>query len=147
MVKKQLNARAVFTKTNSFLESELWKDIVIVAIIILVGLAGYGLGRISIYEEKKPSVEVNDVICPINGQNTSAAGSFGKGLETPVSKSVSSIQSGTSTIVASKNGTKYHYVWCAGAKQISEVNKIWFNNTDEARAAGYTPASNCPDLK
>lgn len=50
-------------------------------------------------------------------------------------------------VVASKNGTKYHYPWCAGAKQISEKNKITFSSIEEAKKAGYTPASNCKGLK
>jgi hypothetical protein len=31
------------------------------------------------------------------------------------------------TVVASKNGTKYHLPWCAGAQQMSEENKIYFS--------------------
>ncbi|MEI7480279.1 MAG: hypothetical protein WCJ59_01505 [bacterium] len=146
-IKKQLNTRASFTKTTSFIESDLWKDIAIVAILVLVGLASYGLGRISIYEDKKPKVEVKDIICPISGQNVSISGSFIKGVKTSVSENTQNTQLGTTTIIASKNGTKYHYSWCPGAKQISEANKIWFNTIDEARTAGYTPASNCPNLK
>ena len=40
-----------------------------------------------------------------------------------------------------------YYPWCAGAKQISEKNKITFASTEEARAKGYTPAANCKGLK
>ena len=50
-------------------------------------------------------------------------------------------------LVASKGGTKYHFPWCSGAQRISEANKIWFNSVEEARKAGYTPASNCKGLK
>jgi len=50
-------------------------------------------------------------------------------------------------LVASKGGTKYHFPWCAGASQILEANKIWFNSYDEAVKAGYTAAANCPNLK
>jgi len=50
-------------------------------------------------------------------------------------------------VVASKNGTKYHLPTCAGAKQISDKNKVTFGSIEEARAKGYTPASNCKGLK
>lgn len=50
-------------------------------------------------------------------------------------------------VVASKNGTKYHYPWCPGAKQIAEKNKVTFSSIEEARAKGYTPAANCKGLK
>jgi len=49
-------------------------------------------------------------------------------------------------IVASKNGSAYHYIWCPGAKQIKEENKIYFNSKKEAEAAGYRPAKNCEGL-
>ncbi|MSU56037.1 MAG: hypothetical protein EXS51_01885 [Candidatus Taylorbacteria bacterium] len=49
--------------------------------------------------------------------------------------------------VASKGGTKYYFPWCGSAARISEANKIWFNSVEEARKAGYTPASNCKGLK
>jgi len=53
---------------------------------------------------------------------------------------------GEGTVVASKNGSKYHLPSCSGAKQINEVNKIVFASAEEARAAGYTPAANCKGL-
>jgi len=46
-------------------------------------------------------------------------------------------------VVVSKNGSKYHFLWCSGAKQIKEENKIYFNSETEAISAGYTLAGNC----
>lgn len=46
-------------------------------------------------------------------------------------------------VVASKNGTKYHYPWCPGAGQIKEENKVWYINEDAAIQAGLTKAKNC----
>ena len=48
-------------------------------------------------------------------------------------------------VVASKKSTsgKYHFLWCAGAKQIKEENKLYFNSEGEAISAGYTLAGNC----
>lgn len=46
--------------------------------------------------------------------------------------------------VASKAGTKYHALTCAGAKTIKEINKIYFTSVEDAEAAGYTRAANCP---
>lgn len=46
-------------------------------------------------------------------------------------------------VVASKNGTKYHHPWCAGASQIKEENKIWYESELEAQQAGLTKAKNC----
>lgn len=46
-------------------------------------------------------------------------------------------------VVVSKNGTKYHFPWCAGAGQIKEENKVWFRTEVDAQSAGYTKAGNC----
>lgn len=50
-------------------------------------------------------------------------------------------------VVASRSGTKYHRLDCPGAETIKEANLIRFASTDLARAAGYTPASNCAGLE
>ncbi len=46
-------------------------------------------------------------------------------------------------VVVSKQGSKYHFPHCPGAKQIKEANQVWFNSPSEAEAAGYTLAGNC----
>jgi hypothetical protein len=48
--------------------------------------------------------------------------------------------------VGSRKGTKYHLPWCAGAKTISEENKVWFQSKEEAASRGYTPAQNCKGI-
>lgn len=100
-------------------------------IIVLVAAIAFSLGRISGLEDKRPPVRI------ISG-NTGEV----KGVSTDNPPTNSS-----GAVVASKNGTKYHYPWCAGAKQISAQNLITFDSTESARAAGYTPASNCKGLK
>jgi hypothetical protein len=50
---------------------------------------------------------------------------------------------GSQGVVASKSGSKYHYLSCPGAKQIKEENRIAFKTAEEAEAAGYSLASNC----
>ena len=52
----------------------------------------------------------------------------------------------TGTYVASKTGTKYHLPGCSGAKRIKEENKVWFETKEQAAAAGYEPAANCPGI-
>ena len=108
---------------------DIKEDIFIALAIILIGLSGFGLGKLSALEKGRDTVQ-------IKAQNQSAA----------VSSTLSeSIQQGL--LVASKTGKKYHFPWCAGASQITDKNKIWFSSYEEAQKAGYTPASNCPGLK
>ncbi len=47
------------------------------------------------------------------------------------------------SVVASKNGSKYHLPRCPGARSIKDENKIWFESESSAQAAGYTRAGNC----
>lgn len=124
-------------KVGIFLDSKYF----IVAVIILVAIISFCLGKISGIMEKREEVKINNIteITPIkseslqNVQNTASV--------------VNSNSQNSEQVVASKNGTKYHYPWCAGAKQISEKNKIVFDSIEAARAAGYLPANNCKGLK
>ncbi len=100
------------------------KDLILVLVIILVALISFGLGRLS---------KIGESRVPITIENLPAA----------VNESVPTDK----IFVASKNGTKYHYPWCSGAQSIKEENKIWFSTAEEAKKAGYEPASNCKGLK
>lgn len=46
-------------------------------------------------------------------------------------------------VVASVNGTRYHYEHCPSAGRINEENKIEFSSSEEAEEAGYSLAANC----
>lgn len=124
-------------KSKNRLDDLARSDLYTVAIIILVGFAGFGLGRISLIEDSREPVRIEfpeslsaSVLNAKEGVAGAIAPATGNGL-----------------LIASKNGSKYHYPWCGGGKRISEKNKIWFDSIEEARKAGYTPAANCKGLK
>lgn len=135
------------------------REIYIMLLIVLVGLSSFGLGRLSRLEGRKVPIQISNAI-PLESPQTASAASipplFRGGDEGGVSSSVkdkgvmrkdSDGKLAGGQLVASKSGTKYHFPWCAGAQQISEKNKIWFNAPEEARKGGYTPASNCKGLR
>ncbi|MBI5456599.1 hypothetical protein HY969_02565 [Candidatus Kaiserbacteria bacterium] len=95
-------------------------------IVVFVGLASFGLGRLSAEEAVQPIVTV-----------TQAA---------MVTEATQMIRIG-GQVVASRSGNAYHYPWCPGAATMKEANKIWFKDEAAARAAGYKPAGNCKGLK
>ena len=149
-------------KLEIFLKSRYF----VAVILILIAIVSFCLGRISKIGEAREPVRIinssqtntNNPLNPpyINGETEQQTRSISSGSENNLqntaaaavgaaSAPASASQSGE--VVASKNGTKYHYPWCAGAKQISDKNKITFNSIEEARAAGYTPATNCKGLK
>lgn len=90
--------------------------------IILVALLSFGIGRLSVAGNREPiRIEYDPSI-----QTASVINAVGQG-----------------SVIVSKNGARYHYPHCAGAKQIKEENKIIFPTPAAAEAAGYTLAANC----
>ncbi|OHB17243.1 MAG: hypothetical protein A2749_00045 [Parcubacteria group bacterium RIFCSPHIGHO2_01_FULL_45_26] len=93
-----------------------------ILILILSASLAFGLGRLSKIEEGKPALIIE-------------------------SQESEDIQIATSSkFVASKTGTKYYYPSCSGASRIKETNKVWFNTKEQAKRAGYSPATNCEGL-
>lgn len=114
-------------------------DLYVAALIFLVSIASFGLGRLSVlWPEKEPITITNDKLLITNEVDKASVNS------SPVINNSSLLAKGR--YVASKNGTAYHFPWCAGALKIKEENKIWFQTKGEAEKAGYKPAGNCEGL-
>ncbi len=111
-------------------------DVVLILIILSTAILSFLLGRASVMQ-KESSI-----------QNFTESNPKYQVIESKPSvlTSTSTANHENTQYVASKSGTKYHLPWCAGAKQIKEENKIFFNSKDEAERAGYTPAGNCKGI-
>lgn len=122
-------------KANEWLNHEVFTVIV----VILVGTASFGLGRMSAVENAKTTFEISGL--PLSKE--------AKSQDAPASTSSESADktAGQATLVGSKNGSKYYFLWCSGAERILEQNRVWFKSVAEARAAGYSPAANCKGLE
>jgi hypothetical protein len=110
-------------------------------IIILVATLSFGIGRLSVTGGNTPiKIEYDKSLDVSVGGKTEGTASAITALE----KSSSPSQAVTdTTVVASSKSTKYHFLHCPGAKQISEKNKITFSTTAAAETSGYTLAANC----
>lgn len=97
----------------------------LILVVFLCCFASFGLGRLSMGEAAKPTVSVGSM--PLEGE--------------PKGMSVGGL------VVASKNGSVYHFPWCGGASQISAANKVWFASEKAAQDAGYTPSKSCKGLE
>lgn len=109
-------------------------------LIVVVGIAGYGLGRLSMKQENSGTVirgAAEDQV--VKGKNTVS----NLPHTNTITAEPGTIEGG---YVASKNSNKYHLPWCSGAQSISEANKIWFSTKEEAEEAGYQPAGNCKGI-
>jgi hypothetical protein len=126
------------------IRKEPGRSIFLSAVIIVVGLASFGLGRLSAQYEAVPSQTSVRLVEESDAGATGEVEETGSSVGGPGTSVATAIAGG---VVASKSGTKYHAPWCSGAKSIKESNRIWFATTAEARAAGYEPASNCKGLE
>src|SRR3989344_4799218 len=96
-----------------------WADIAIgewglVAIVVLIGFASFGLGRLSVLESVRAPVSITNAptITEPRGMNIG-------GL-----------------IMASRTGSAYYFPWCASASKILPQNQVWFASEERARLAG-----------
>ena len=105
-------------------------DLFVAALIFFVGLSSFGLGRLSIQWTLLPPLVVQQ---PGGTEET-----LKNVTDVPIQRD--------QRVVASKNGSVYHYAWCPGALKIKEENKIWFPTKEDAKKAGLKPAGNCPGL-
>ncbi len=118
-----------------------YRGLYLAIIIILISTLSFGLGRIS-SEGSKPGVkieydpEISNTQFPVSNQArvSNASMNIANSLE---------IENSDQSVVGSKNGTKYHFSHCSGAKLIKESNKVIFASPAAAEAAGYSLAGNC----
>lgn len=96
----------------------------IAALVVLVGLASFGLGRHSALEETRPVVSISQAPAAATPRAMPLGGQF----------------------VASRTGTVYYFPWCGGAQQIAPSSQVWFTSENAAQKAGYRPAKNCRGL-
>lgn len=123
----------VFNKMKGVGARALADDALFTALLILlVGVASFGLGRQSVGDKEPLS----------NAPGEAAVAAHA----TTAAVSTSTSTTGEAQYVGSKNSDKYHLLWCSGAKRISEANKVFFKSKEEAEGAGYKPAANCPGL-
>ncbi len=130
-----------YDKDGSVVRFPLFRKLFLSLVIILVSALSFGIGRLSVVGNREPvKIEydqslVQDSQLPPTPQVNNTASVINAIKELPPSTEA--------TVVVSKNGARYHYLYCSGAKQIKEENKIIFATPSLAEAAGYTLAANC----
>lgn len=107
-------------------------DLLTALVIFLIGMASFGLGRLSVSLPQKE---------PISLEDSASESTSSDSLNTA---RPAALKNGS--FVASKSGSVYYAVWCSGVSRISEANKIWFETQEQAKAQGYHAAKNCPGL-
>jgi hypothetical protein len=128
-----LTEEVSFGKDGEIERYPLYRKLYLSLVIILTAGLSFGLGRLSGGGERAP-IRLDyepELSIPSVSQ---------EGNKTQTANVLNAVGN---SVVASKNGKKYHFTHCPGAKQISEANKITFESPTAAEASGYTRASNC----
>lgn len=115
------------------------KDVFLITLIACVGFSGFAFGRLSTHSISGSATTIPDVT------SLPAASLSSLNLNSADDPPTEYAESGT--LVGSVNSTKYHFPWCPGAQRIKDSNKIYFENTEVAREAGYSAAANCKGLE
>ena len=131
----------LLNKIKSFLKVNQ-RDLYLAALVFLVSMASFGLGRLSVIWPAKEPIQIEQV----SGLSKLSELSQPKTSELNSLNQLNSPNQLPGNFVASRNGSSYHLPTCPGAKQIKDENKIWFPSAEAARATGYKPAGNCPGL-
>jgi hypothetical protein len=109
----------------------LYRKLFLAMTVILVAVLSFGIGRLTVVGNREPvRIEYDPLLQTNDTQHA-----------TKTDQAASFVNA--ESVVASKNGSKYHYSYCPGAKQIKEENKIVFSTTEAAEASGYSLAANC----
>lgn len=123
-------------KIKLFLQSDKGKDLMVIIIVILVGLASFGLGRLSVPRDGQgikieyPAGQISQTASTISSINLSGA------------THLSNISTGKNYF-ASSRGKKYYGIDCEAGKSIKKDNRIYFATPSEAEASGFTLSSSC----
>lgn len=106
------------------------RDVVLIIVIISVSITSFALGYHAAAQSKVPVVTMRDNLCiqPVT--------------EASIKEGEKLLQ-GNNTIVASKNGSRYYFVWCSGVSRIAAKNRVYFETVEAAEKKGYTKASGC----
>lgn len=118
-------------KVNEWIQAKKG-ELFTAVVIFLVGISGFGLGRLSALLSKKEPIRIEEAVKSLQEGETANALHPAEQLE--------------GKYVGSRSGSVYHALGCLGAAKIKEENKIWFRSKEEAAARGYQPAANCPEL-
>ena len=127
----------LLTSLRAFLDSRLFLAVV----VVLVAVVSFELGLLANLGRSKPPVTITE---PSQGPD---ARLIKTGPVSQASNAGQGSQAGGGSLVGSKGGTKYYYAWCGGANRITSANKIYFASIAEAKAKGYTSATNCKGLQ
>lgn len=131
---------------------DLPKDLFIVALIFLVALGSFMLGRLSFLDEKhKNELKImrTEALSENSAQIISGAIPNIQTESTDKISTQAHVSPGIKIggmYVGARSGKTFYLPWCAGAKRILEKNKVWFKDKTDAVNKGYKPSGSCEGI-
>ena len=127
-----------FDKDGHVERFPLFRKLFLTLVIILVAVLSFGIGKLSVAGNREPiKIEYDSALTEQAVWSTPSVDQTASAINTIPAENLKI------GVIASRNGSKYHYPHCSGAKQIKEGNKIVFATSATAEAAGYSLAVNC----
>lgn len=136
------------------LRKETAHALVISAIVVLIGIGGFGLGRLTALGEAgkgRVAIHAPEMTAALAEATPLGAPLPGYAQASSSPPVIDDVKAASSTppapvahhFVASKNGTKYYSSTCSGAARIKAANQVWFATAADAQAAGYSLSATC----
>ncbi len=135
---------SILKKIKYFLASERGGDILLCICMVLFGTLAFGIGKWSTLSKARSDAGPVIVTTAVSGLRIEPLAYYDGKKSTKTAAAILSAgtQSG-GAFVASKNGTKYYPIDCAGAQRIKPENALWFDTESAAREAGYERTVTC----
>jgi len=116
------------------------EQVILAVAIVAISLVSFNIGRIYTISSMNKAVEYTSAELSLT-KDSGPASTLNNEEKTKINPSPAL---DLRVIVSKKSTTKkYHFLWCPGAKQMNEANKIYFASEQEAQTAGYSLAGNC----
>ncbi len=132
---------------NKILENNnIFKKVFWSLFFFCFSLSSFFLGRISKIFESVPetSLEFLEKSKQTTSSNVVNAPSLPTGEESATSINTKNIVNKNGfTIVASRKGKKYYFLWCTASQNIKPQNRIYFKTEADAKRNGRTLAGSC----
>ena len=106
------------------LDNSTKERIFVVLLLFLVAILAFGLGRLSVFEERKTTIQIENLPA---GMEDGGVASSSAGI----------------TVYSSNTGSVYYYATCTGISRLSQNNKISFKSAQDAESYGLHIAPGC----
>ena len=126
-------------KIKQFIEGERGKDVFVIIIVLLVGLASFELGRLS----KASSGSGVKIEYGTESANVISATELYSNILQNDKMSQKTKNANGKVFFASSRGSKYYSIGCSAGKNIKQENRIYFAIKEEAERAGYELSNAC----